>query len=237
MRVPPSAKLFILSPARCDGRRAQALLNPAAEFPLALQLRSVEGATIGEVFSFLSGLYFRGKLTYARAHASSNGGSAEIRVITTNRGLVAPEERVGPDDLEEFACVDLAEAGAAFERPLVRDADQLRATLGGDALAVLLGSIATNKYVTPLMRVFGERLVFPRDFIGRGDMSRGGLLLRYAAAAKELEYIPVGTAVRHGKRPPKLDPIPPGATPTRAEGAGARGQPPERNAARGRKRS
>ena len=49
----------------------QALLNPAAEFPLALQLRSVEGATIGEVFSFLSGLYFRGKLTYARAHASA----------------------------------------------------------------------------------------------------------------------------------------------------------------------
>lgn len=237
MRVPHDAKLFILSPARCDGRRAQALLNPAAEFPLALQLRSVEGAAIGEVFSFLSGLYFRGKLTYARAHASSNGGLAEIRVITTNRGLVAPEERVGPDDLEEFACVDLAEAGAAFERPLVRDADRLRATLGGDALAVLLGSIATNKYVAPLMRVFGERLVFPRDFIGRGDMSRGGLLLRYAAAAQELEYIPVGTAVRHGKRPPKLEPIPPGATPTRAAVAEPRERPPGRNAARGRKRS
>ena len=237
MRVPSAAKLFILSPARCDGRRAQALLNPAAEFPLALQLRSVEGATIGEVFSFLSGLYFRGKLTYARAHASATGGSAQIRVITTNRGLVGPEERVGPDDLEEFACVDLAEAGAAFERPLVRDADQLRATLGGDALAVLLGSIATNKYVAPLMRVFGERLVFPRDFIGRGDMSRGGLLLRYAAAAKELEYIPVGTAVRHGKRPPKLEPIPSAAALTRAAGAGPRKQPPGQNAARGPKRS
>lgn len=210
MRVPPSAKLFILSPARCDGRRAQALLNPAAAFPLAVQLRSVEGAPIGEVFSFLSGLYFRGKLTYARAHAPSDG-TAAIRVITTNRGLLAPEERVGPDDLEEFACVDLAEAGASFERPLVRDADHLRASLGADALAVLLGSIATNKYVAPLTRVFGERLVFPREFIGRGDMSRGGLLLRYAAAAEELEYIPVHTAVRHGKRPPKLEPIRPDA--------------------------
>ena len=207
MRVPSFAKLFILSPARCDGRRAQALLNPAAEFPLAVQLRSLEGASIGEVFTFLSGLYFRGKLTYARAQATNGGAAAEIRIITTNRGLVTPEERVGPDDLEEFACVDLAEAGASFERPLLRDADQLRASLGADAVAVLLGSIATNKYVAPLMRVFGDRLVFPRDFIGRGDMSRGGLLLRYAAAAKELEYIPVATAVRHGKRPPKLEPI------------------------------
>jgi hypothetical protein len=71
----------------------------------------------------------------------------------------------------------------------------------------LLGSIATDKYVTPLLRVFGERLVFPRDFIGRGDMSRGGLLLRHAADARELEYVPVTTAVRHGKRPPKLAPL------------------------------
>jgi hypothetical protein len=232
--------LFILSPARCDGRRAQALLNPAAEFPLAVQLRSVEGATIGEVFTFLSGLYFRGKLTYARAHASRTGaagGTSQIRIITTNRGLVAPEERVGPEDLEEFACVDLAEAGASFERPLMRDADQLRASLGAGALAVLLGSIATNKYVAPLVRVFGEQLVFPREFIGRGDMSRGGLLLRCATAAMELEYIPVGSAVRHGKRPPKLDPVPPGDKARRV----AEAPPPESSrvsgGARVRKRS
>jgi hypothetical protein len=215
-----------------------ALLNRAAEFPLAVQLRSVEGATIGEVFTFLSGLYFRGKLTYAQAQVSTNGAAAsEIRIITTNRGLVTPEERVGPDDLEEFACVDLAEAGASFERPLVRDADQLRASLGADAVAVLLGSIATNKYVVPLLRVFGERLVFPRDFIGRGDMSRGGLLLRYAAAAKELEYIPVGSAVRHGKRPPKLEPITSGAATVQGVEAASRERPPARRGARGRKRS
>jgi hypothetical protein len=196
----------------------------------------VEGATIGEVFTFLSGLYFRGKLTYARAHASA-GAAAEIRIITTNRGLVTPEERVGPDDLEEFACVDLAEAGASFERPLLRDADRLRATLGTDVIAVLLGSIATNKYVAPLLRVFGDRLVFPREFIGRGDMSRGGLLLRCAAAAKELDYIPVGSAVRHGKRPPKLEPIPPAERVRRV----AEAVPPESSSAsrgaRVRKRS
>ena len=43
---------------------------------------------------------------------------------------------------------------------------------------VLLGSVATDKYVGPLLDVFGDRLYFPATFAGRGDMSRGGLLLR-----------------------------------------------------------
>jgi hypothetical protein len=72
---------------------------------------------------------------------------------------------------------------------------------------ILLGSIATTKYVDPLLGVFGERLRFPADFVGRGDMSRGGLLLRHVDSRVELDYIRVATAVRHGKRPPKLDPI------------------------------
>lgn len=213
MRVPHRTRIFLLSPARCDGRRAQALLNPRAEFPLALQLRSAEGTTLGEVFSFLSGLYFRGKLTYARAVCSLDSDcTGHIRVITTNRGLLPPEERVTPKDLEDFACVDLGSAGPSFEEPLVRDAEALAATATGEVLAILLGSIATNKYVGPLTRVFGERLVFPEEFIGRGDMSRGGLMLRYAAAGNEMKYIPVATAVRHGKRPPKLEPIRKAAT-------------------------
>jgi hypothetical protein len=207
MRVPHPPKIFLLSPARCDGRRARALLNPVAEFPLAVQLRSSEGATLGEVFSFLSGLYFRGKLTYARAFATAESES-EVRIITTNSGLLAADERVGPQDLIDFACVDLSTAGESFQRPLLADARQLGRALGDSASAVLLGSIATNKYVDPLARVFGDRLVFPKEFIGRGDMSRGGLLLRHAASGVELEYIPVATAVRHGKRPPKLAPIP-----------------------------
>ena len=210
MRVPHTPRIFLLSPARCDGRRAKALLNPAAEFPLAVQLRSAEGATLGDVFSFLSGLYFRGKLTYARAFASmgtTTGALTEVRIITTNRGLLTPDVRVSPKDLDDFACVDLGDAGESFEQPLVQDATTLAHTLGDGAVAILLGSIATNKYVGPLGRVFGERLLFPREFIGRGDMSRGGLLLRHADAGQELEYIPVASAVRHGKRPPKLTPI------------------------------
>jgi hypothetical protein len=208
MRVPRSPKVFLLSPARCDGRRAQALLNPGATFPLATQLRSSDGATLGDVFSFLSGLYFRGKLTYARAMASGEGAATSlIRIITTNRGLLAPEVRVTPADLTAFADVDLGAAGESFERPLLRDAQSVQDELGDSTRAILLGSIATNKYVGPLARVFGERLVFPRDFIGRGDMSRGGLLLRRAADEQELDYVPVANAIRHGKRPPKLAPI------------------------------
>ncbi len=207
MRVPHPPKIFLLSPARCDGRRAKALLNPAAEFPLAQQLRSAEGATIGDVFSFLSGLYFRGKLTYARRFATAESRS-DVRIITTNRGLLTPAVRVSPRDLADFACVDLGAAGDSFERPLVADAETLSRDLGPECVAILLGSIATNKYVGPLTRVYGERLLFPKEFIGRGDMSRGGLLLRHAASGEELEYIPVASAVRHGKRPPKLAPIP-----------------------------
>ena len=177
-------------------------MSPKASFALATQLREPGGAPIGDVFAFLSGLYFRGKLTYARAF-----GAESTYVITTNQGLLTPEECVEPDDIRAFASVDLSEAGDDFLGPLLRDATRIARDSAPDASVVLLGSIATNKYVGPLQRVFGERLVFPREFIGRGDMSRGGLLLRCADARQELEYIPVASAVRHGKRPPKLEPL------------------------------
>ena len=201
------SRAFLLSPARCDGRRAGALLNPAADFPLAVQLRQREGAPLGDVFAFLSGLYFRGKLTYARAFASASAAAAPIRIITTNRGLLAPEYRVRPADLEAFGAVDLSAGWAAFEEPLLRDAKRLAREMDPDTCVVLLGSIASDKYVKPLTSVFGERLVFPVDFVGRGDMSRGGLMLRCAQSGTELEYVPVAKAVRHGKRPPKLQPL------------------------------
>jgi hypothetical protein len=74
-------------------------------------------------------------------------------------------------------------------------------------VVVLLGSIASKKYVAVLGAVFGDRLLFPSDFVGRGDMSRGGLLLRAARAGAELAYEPVLGAQRHGKRPPRLAPV------------------------------
>ena len=71
---------------------------------------------------------------------------------------------------------------------------------------ILLGSIATGKYVDVLLANFGQRLRFPADFVGRGDMSRGGLMLRCAADRQELSYLPVAGAIVNGKRPPKLAP-------------------------------
>ena len=198
-----SRTYFLLSPARCDGRRAQQLLSPNASFPLAVELREPHGAPIGDVFAFVSGLYFRGKLTSARAFSAASG----IRVITTNRGLLPPDEAVSPRDLVDFASVDLSEAGDDFLIPFLRDAQRIKAVAPTGSRFVLLGSIATNKYVAPMVEVFGDALLFPRDFIGRGDMSRGGLMLRAATAKQELDYIPVATAARHGKRPPKLAPL------------------------------
>lgn len=184
------------------------LMNPSASFEVAERLRSPSGAPLGEVFSFLSGLYFRGKLTYARAHTPVRRQGSRIRIITTDRGLAAPAELVGCDDLAAFGEVDIAKGDARYLIPLRRDAVQLARKLPSTSGIVLLGSIATGKYVDTLLDVFGERLLFPAEFVGRGDMSRGGLLLRHARSGVPLEYVPVAGAVRHGKRPPKLLPVP-----------------------------
>jgi hypothetical protein len=197
------SRVFLLSPARCDGKRAKMLLNPAATFELARRVRAPEGAPIGEVFSFLSGLYFRGKLAYATTFGEPAGGL----VITTDRGLVTSDTLVTREDLLAFSNVDLATAGERYVAPLRKHAESLATRIDENALVVLLGSIATGKYCDILTAVFGRRLVFPSTFVGRGDMSRGGLLLRHARDGRELEYEPVVGAVRHGKRPPKLERI------------------------------
>ena len=196
--------VFLLSPASTAGKRAQVLMNPAAEFELATRLRNDE-VTLGEAFSFLSGLYFRGKLAYARKF----GEPESIFVITSTRGLVSPDTLVDLDELREFATVPIDLEEPRYLRPMSRSARDLAATADPTSRIVLLGSIATKKYVEPLGEVFGERLVFPAEFVGRGDMSRGGLMLRSVVSGKELDYIPVATAVRKGARPPKLEKIRP----------------------------
>jgi len=202
-----ASRVFLLSPARTDGLRAKLLFNPRAEFSLAVRLRTPEGAELGEVFSFLSGLYFRGKLTYARAFAAPPRGAPPILVITPERGLAPPETRVTLDDLHQFSQVDIAAGDERYLTPLLRDANGLASKARSTTQLVLLGSIATGKYVDALLTTFGPRLVFPEDFVGRGDMSRGGLLLRSAREGQELAYTPVEGAERRGKRPPKLERI------------------------------
>jgi hypothetical protein len=207
--MPVAPRIFLLSPARLDGERARLLFHPVTMFPLARALHSGGGATIGEVFSFLSGLYFRGKLAYAESFARppKNLGSG-IFVITTNRGLLTPCTRLTLDDLASLARTEIAQSSEQFRIPVQRDAELLANALGPYGEPILLGSIASAKYIDVLLSVFDQQLLFPQEFVGRGDMSRGGLLLRCVDANLELAYTPVRGAVRRGVRPPKLLPRP-----------------------------
>jgi len=157
----------------------------------------------------MSGLYFRGKLAYGRTFACLPDGietdGSGVFVITPNAGLRSPDTLVTLDAIRGFAGVDVSVDNPHYRLPLERSARVL-ATEIGDCPVVLLGSIASPKYVDVLLTIFGERLLFPEAFVGRGDMSRGGLLLRCVASGEELTYIPVAGAVRKGTRPPRLDP-------------------------------
>jgi hypothetical protein len=200
-------RVFLLSPAHCGGERARLVLRPQARFELARRLRTPEGVALGEVFSFMSGLYFRGKLAYGRAFARPPVGLDGVLVITPCQGLVSPAVPVGLPVLRRYGAVDIDPADGRYRRPLMRDARALAAALDGSEV-VLLGSVASGKYVEPLTEVFGERLLFPAEFAGRGDMSRGGLLLRCVADGRELDYVPLLEGRRRGPRPARLSPRP-----------------------------
>ncbi len=196
-------RVFLLSPASCTGKRCRSLLDGEASFELALRMRQ-GGAPLGEVFSFLSALYFRGKLAYAERFAAPPAGCPGAFVITPDRGLVEPEAVITLRELRAFARVPIDAGNPRYAGPLWDAALGLRARLPQRAEIVLLGSIATPKYVDVLLAAFGRALRFPGDFVGRGDMSRGGLLLRAVRAGVELEYRPVDGAVRRGRRAERL---------------------------------
>jgi hypothetical protein len=195
--------IFLLSPANLGGARAKMVMNPQAGFPLARALH--EGAApLGDVFSFVSGLYFRGKAAYATAFARPPEADDGAFVISAGEGLRPLREAVTVARLRLWADVDVHEQNDAFTSPLIRDAEALELAYGATTRFVLLGSVATDKYVGPLTRVFGDHLLFPIDFVGRGDMSRGALMLRAARAGIELVYQPVEAAIRRGRRAPSL---------------------------------
>ncbi len=200
---PAPYRVFLLSPANAAGIRARMILSEKAEFDRAKRLRS-EGLPLGEIFSFISGLYFRGKLAYAQIFAKPPSGVPGALVITAGRGLLPPETIVTLAELRDIAEVPVEPEDARYRAPLECDARKLRERAGASCDIVLLGSIATPKYVEPLAGIFGHRLVFPSEFVGRGDMSRGGLMLRCARERKELRYEAISSAVLYGPRPPKL---------------------------------
>jgi hypothetical protein len=198
-----TGRIFLLSPASASGERAQLLIRTRARFDLALRLRA-SGASIGEVFSFLSGLYFRGKLAYAERFAAHTPRNPRVFVITPGAGLRIPETTVTLADLRRFARIEIDASNPRYARPLERDARALARNIEPKTEIVLLGSIATSKYTDVMLPVFGPRLLFPPAFVGRGDMSRGGLLLRASRAGEELIYRPIEGSPRRGARPPKL---------------------------------
>jgi hypothetical protein len=202
----PIPRIFLLSPANASGIRARLILREDAGFPLALRLRA-GGLTLGEAFSFISGLYFRGKLAYAQTFSQPPPDTPGVLVITACAGLLSPEMLLTRDVLCAISSAPVAASETRYRIPLERDARLLAERMGSRCEVVLLGSVATPKYVEPLLKIFGERLHFPAEFAGRGDMSRGGLMLRCARSGQQLTYVPVATAQRHGVRPPKLPPI------------------------------
>jgi hypothetical protein len=196
-------RVFLLSPANPNGVRGQLLLRSSANFDLAVRLQN-GAATLGETFAFISGLYFRGKLSYAQAFAAPPGGVSGAFVITATRGLIPPETPMTVEELQQIASVPIDIADPRYRLPLERDCLVLNEIAGPNCDFVLLGSVATLKYLEPMFSVFEHRLLFPQEFIGRGDMSRGGLMLRCVSAGLPLTHVPLGKLTRHGPRPPKL---------------------------------
>jgi len=176
--------VFLLSPANLAGTRAKQLTSPRAQFASALRYRSDDGVMIGEAFAFMSALYFRGKITYSLHF----GGRENTFVITPGFGLVSPDWRLTSERLKKMRKIDVDAANRRYAKPLRESAEALAARLDGNSQVVLLGSVATGKYVDILRPILGDRLRFPALFAGLGDMSRGGLMLRAVRANSELEY-------------------------------------------------
>lgn len=203
---PGPHRIFLLSPASVAGIRARFVMRESTDFEMAVRLRQ-GGVSLGELFSFISGLYFRGKLAYARAFGNSLPDVQGIFVITSSGGLVTPDALMTPRRLREISSGNMDPSDGRYRSLLDGDAQSLARMCDKSCQMVLLGSIATPKYIEPLLAVFGEQLMFPAEFVGRGDMSRGGLMLRCVSSGEQLTYVPVLGAVRHGPKPPKLKPL------------------------------
>ncbi|MGZ8829795.1 MAG: hypothetical protein ACXW2Q_05385 [Thermoanaerobaculia bacterium] len=177
-------RVFLLSPANLNGLRARQLMSPRANFDAAQMYRTPEGVPVALAFAFMSALYFRGKITYALHFAEPSN----VYVIAPGFGLVAPDWRITEERMKTLGRTEVDARKRNYRKPLERDAKALAQSLPDGAEVVLLGSVASGKYIDILWPIFGDRLVFPAMFAGLGDMSRGGLLLRAARANRELEY-------------------------------------------------
>jgi hypothetical protein len=201
----PPPHIFLLSPANAGGRRYAILTNDKANFELALKFRA-GSATLGEIHSFISGLYFRGKMAYAAAFGKTAEQGSSAFVIVPGLGLLPPETVFSPEQLRAVAQIEVDEDNPVHHDALLAAVASLDSATRQQRTFVLLGSVASAKYTKALLTVLEQRLLFPAEFVGRGDMSRGGIMLRSAASGQELTYIPVIGAQLRGPRPTRLNP-------------------------------
>jgi hypothetical protein len=197
--VSPRSRIFLLSPANASGIRGQRLLGSTPQSDLGLRLRG-GGAPLGEVYRFISSLYFRGKLEYAQRFKNPPPGAAGVQIIT-GVGLMLPETIVTLNELQRISGTSIDAKNESYRLALEGDLLRLREEVGSDIDMILLGSIATSKYIDPIQSVFGKRLLFPRDFLGLGDMSRGGMLLQSCGQGAELQYVPAEGMIHLGSDP------------------------------------
>lgn len=202
-RTSRSDRIFLLSPATLAGVRGRRILAGEGEAPFLADLHGGGTVPLGRIHAHISSLYFRGKRAYARRFGWRATGPAAL-VITPDRGLLPLRARVGLTELRAMAETDIDPGDPRYTAPLLESVRSLGGELGPEGRVILLGSIASGKYLEPLLEVLGPRLLLPRAFVGRGDMSRGGLLLRAVRAGTELDYIPANRAERRGRRPPRL---------------------------------
>lgn len=190
------SRVFILSPANCNGLRARWVLRKSSRSDLAMRLRSAEGVSLGEVFTYLSALYFRGKLAYARSFAEPPSSSPGILIITPTAGLLAHDAAIRLSRLRGFGRVPIHLKNRTYRSALKRSARDLITRIGPHCEIVLLGSVATGKYLDILAPIFGRRFRVPAEFVGLGDMARGGLLLRCVRENRQLNYVEVASVLR-----------------------------------------
>ena len=199
------SRVFLLSPANTGGLRAKQLTSPRAQFATALRYRSPEGVMIAEAYAFMSALYFRGKISYALHF----GGAENTHIIAPGFGLVPPTWTLSEERLDAIKKRDVDLKDRKYVKTLRDSSVKLATKIDDETEVVLLGSVASGKYVDILLPIFGDRLRFPSAFAGLGDMSRGGLMLRAVRANRELEYTTLD-APRHrapganGKMPAHL---------------------------------
>ncbi|MDX1583536.1 MAG: hypothetical protein R3338_08050 [Thermoanaerobaculia bacterium] len=190
MEHAPPPTIFLISPANLNGTRAKQLRSKHAMFEAAKAYRN-GGVPIGQAFSFMSALYFRGKLTYARRFSvSPTPGSIEpVQIITAGYGLVSPDWLIDQKRMRRLQRTKIDPRSRTYRSTLQKDVRRLRDECDESVRFVLLGSVATGKYVDVLHPILRDRLKFPASFVGIGDMQRGSIMLNAARSGVELEYV------------------------------------------------